>query len=167
MANAHRGGYMARVMPRNGLVAPEIVLPAGRAQAWALHDFRGKVVVLVFYPADWEPVSMDQLKQYNEALPQIEALGAELVGISVDGVWSHRAFARGLRLRFPLLSDAHPHGAAALAYGVYRARDGMSERALVVVDPTGIIRLRALVPREINPGIDGMLTALEELAGLS
>ncbi len=121
-------------------------------------------MILVFYPADWEPVSSDQLAQYNDIVPQLRALDAELVGISVDAIWCHQAFAKTLRLRFLLLSDAHPRGAAARAYGVYRPRDGTSERALVVIDRTGIIRWRYVAPRDINPGIDGMLTVLEALA---
>ena len=158
---------MAQATPGKGAVAPEIVLPAGPAQSWALRDLRGKAVVLVFFPADWEPVSTDQLKQYNETMPQILNLNAELVGISVDGIWCHQAFARNLQLGFRLLSDACPRGAAARAYGVYRSREGMSNRALVVIDPRGVIRWRNVVPREVNPGVDGLLTALETLAGRS
>jgi peroxiredoxin len=155
---------MAGATPDNGALAPDIVLAAGPARSWALRDFRGRCVALVFYPADWEPVSTDQLKHYNEIIPQIRALDAELVGISVDGVWCHQAFARDLRLRFPLLSDACPRGATARAYGVYRSRDGTSARALVVVDPTGVIRWRYVAIPEVNPGVDGLLTALETLA---
>ncbi len=124
----------------------------------------GKSVVLVFYPADWEPVSTDQLTRYNEVLTEIRALDAELVGISVDGIWSHEAFARNLRLQFPLLSDAHPRGAAARAYGVYRSREGASERAIVVIDRAGIIRWCNVAPPEVSPGVDGMLTALEQIS---
>ena len=159
-----RQDSMAQATPGKGAEAPEIVLPAGPARTWALRDSRGKAVVLVFYPGDWEPVSTDQLKHYNEIVPQILELKAELVGISVDGIWCHQAFAKALGLRFRLLSDAYPRGAAARAYGVYRSRDGTCERALVVIDPKGIIRWRYVAPREISPGIDGMLTALEALA---
>jgi peroxiredoxin len=124
---------------------------------------RGKPIVVVFYPADWEPVSTDQLRSYNDALAQVRTLGAELVGISVDGIWCHQAFARDLRLRFPLLADSHPHGATARAFGVYRRRDGMSARALFVIDGAGVICWTYLAHHEVNPGIDGMLTALEAL----
>jgi peroxiredoxin len=165
MTHADREPQVTGAIPGKGAVAPEIVLPAGPAQSWALRDSRGKAVVLVFYPADWEPVSTDQLKHYNEIVPQILDLNAELVGISVDGVWCHQAFARSLQLGFPLLSDAYPRGAVARAYSVYRSREGMSDRALVVIDPTGTICWRYVVPREVNPGVDGLLTALEALAG--
>lgn len=165
MNKADREDRAMGATPDTGAVAPEIFLPAGPAQTWALRDFRGKSVALVFYPADWEPVSTDQLKHYNEIVPVILDLNAELVGISVDGVWCHRAFATNLRLQFQLLSDAYPRGAAARAYGVYRSKDGTSERALVVIDPTGLIHWRYVVPRQVNPGVDGLLTALEALAG--
>jgi peroxiredoxin (alkyl hydroperoxide reductase subunit C) len=118
----------------------------------------------VFYPSDWEPVSTDQLRSYNDALPQIRGLDAELVGISVDGIWCHQVFAQDLGLRFPLLADSYPRGATARAYGVYRRRDGASARALFVIDGDGVIHWTYLAHHEINPGIDGMLTALEELA---
>ena len=165
MTQADREDHVTRATPGAGAVAPEIVLPAGPARTWALRDCRGKAVVVVFYPADWERVSTDQLTHYNETMPQIVDLNAALVGISVDGIWCHQAFARSLQLRFPLLSDAYPRGAAARAYGVYRPREGTSGRALVVIDPTGIIHWRSVVPREVNPGVDGLLTALEALAG--
>jgi hypothetical protein len=108
MATADRQKKEARATPNGGAEAPEIVLPVGPAESWALRDFRGKPVVLIFYPADWEPVSTDQLTRYNEIVPQIHALGAELVGISVDSMWCHQAFAKALRLGFRLLSDACP-----------------------------------------------------------
>ncbi len=82
MIQTDRGDQIARATPGTGAVAPEIVLPAAPARTWALRDSRGKAVVLVFYPADWEPVSTDQLQHYNEIVPQILDLNAELVGIS-------------------------------------------------------------------------------------
>jgi peroxiredoxin len=164
MRTGNRKDRRAKAGADTGIPTPEIVLPAGPAHTWGLRDFRGRPVILVFYPADWEPVSSDQLAQYNDIVPQLRALDAELVGISVDAIWCHQAFAKMLRLRFLLLSDAYPRGAAARAYGVYRPRDGTSERALVVIDRTGIIRWRYVAPRDINPGIDGMLTVLEALA---
>ncbi len=108
-------------------------------------------------------MSVDQLKSYRDTMPDLRGFGAELVGISVDGVWCHDAFRRGLGLDFPLLSDSQPRGRAARAYGVYRRRLGTSVRALFVVDSAGIIRWHYLAPPEVNPGVDGMLTALEGL----
>jgi peroxiredoxin len=164
VANTNRATQMSRSPLPSGAVAPAIVLPAGHARTWALHDFRGRPVVLVFYPADWEPISADQLERCNNVLPEVRSLGAELVGVSVDSVWCHRAFARDLQLSFRLLSDFHPRGGAARAYGVYRPRHGTSGRALFVIDALGLIRWHYLAPLEVNPGVDGILTALEDLA---
>ena len=89
---------------------------------------------------------------------------AALLGISVDGVWCHQAFARDRKLRFPLLADFEPKGEVARKYGVYRRTDGVSERALFVTDGDGVIRWSHVSPIGINPGADGILTALETMA---
>ena len=88
-----------------------------------------------------------------------------MLGISVDGAWCHLAFAHDRKLKFPLLSDFEPKGAVAAKYGVYRQTDGFSERALFVIDSEGIIRWSYISPIGINPGADGILTALESLPG--
>jgi peroxiredoxin len=103
------------------------------------------------------------LSLYNELLPEFQRLGAELFGISVDSAWCHLAFADDRKLRFPLLADFEPKGEVARRYGVYRLPDGTSERALFVIDDDGIIRWSYLSPAEINPGADGILTALETM----
>jgi peroxiredoxin len=129
----------------------------------SLRDFRGRPVVLVFYPADWSPVCGDQVALYNEILPEFEQLGAQVLGISVDGPWCHAAFARDRRLKFPLLADFEPKGAVARRYGAYRDADGVSERALFVIDGAGVIRWSHVSPIDVNPGADGILAALERL----
>jgi len=101
---------------------------------------------------------------YNEILPEFHKHGAELLGISVDGVWCHRAFADGRKLHFPLLADFEPKGAVARRYGVYRDGDGFSERALFVIDGDGIIRWSYVSPIGVNPGADGILRALDAVA---
>jgi peroxiredoxin len=101
---------------------------------------------------------------YNEILPVFREHGAELLGISVDGVWCHKAFAEQRKLRFPLLADFEPKGAVARHYGVYRAKEGTSERALFVIDARGIVRWSYVSPIGVNPGADGILRALEALA---
>src|SRR5260370_9808505 len=98
---------------------------------------------------------------YNEILPEFRRFNAELIGISVDGVWSHAAFAQDRKLQFPLLADFEPKGEVAKLYGVYRRHDGTSGRALFVLDAQGIIRWSYVSPVGINPGADGCLTALE------
>jgi peroxiredoxin len=124
---------------------------------------RGRRVILVFYPADWEPVSQQQLTLYQDHLAAFARLGAVLLAISTDHVWCHGAFARAAGLAYPLLADAHPHGAVARAYGVYGEQTGLSARTLFVLDERGVIRWRRTSPAAINPGVDGILTALEAL----
>jgi peroxiredoxin len=120
-------------------------------------------VILAFYPADWSPVCGDQMALYNEVLPEFQQYRAELLGVSVDGAWCHRAFTQNRKLRFPLLADFEPKGAVARRYGVYRDGDGISERALFVIDGEGIVRWSYVSPIDVNPGADGILQALEAL----
>ena len=89
---------------------------------------------------------------------------AEILGISVDNVWSHKAFAAARKIDFPLLADFEPKGAVSKAYGAYRAEAGTSARALYVIDKEGIVRWSYRSPNGVNPGADGILAALEELA---
>jgi peroxiredoxin len=144
-----------------GTPAPDFELPSRPGETISLSDFRGQPVVLAFYPADWSPVCGDQVVLYNEILPIFDEYRAQPLGISVDGVWSHKAFAEARNLDFPLLADFEPKGAVARAYGVYRERDGTSERALFVIDPEGIIRWSYVSPIDVNPGANGILAALE------
>lgn len=147
-----------------GTLAPDFRLQRGPDQSLALSSLAGRPVILAFYLADWRPVCTDQLTLYQEILPEFQRFNAVLVGISVDTVWSHHAFAREHRLTFPLLADFEPKGAVARAYGVYRQPEGTSERALFVIDGSGTIRWRYVAPACVNPGVDGILTALERLA---
>ena len=147
-----------------GTTAPDFSLPSTPDQLVSLSDFRGQPVILAFYPADWSPVCGDQMALYNEILREFRSFNAELLGISVDGIWCHLAFAQERRLHFPLLADFEPKGDVARRYGVYRAHEGTSERALFVIDAAGTIRWSYVSPVGINPGADGILRALEGLA---
>lgn len=146
-----------------GTKAPDFTLHVTPDQTLTLSDLAGKPVILAFYPADWSPVCGDQMALYNEALPEFEKYGAEILGISVDGVWCHVAFAKHRLLHFPLLSDFEPKGAVTKLYGAYRQKDGFSERALFVIDRKGIISWSYLSPVAVNPGADGILQALDQL----
>jgi peroxiredoxin len=148
---------------RPGIEAPDFSLHSTPDQTVSLSEFRGQPVILAFYPADWSPVCGDQMGLYNELLDEFKRFNAELIGISVDGIWCHLAFAQDRKLHFPLLSDFEPKGAAARQFGVYRERDGTSERALFVIDPNGIIAWSYVSPVGVNPGADGILRALEAL----
>jgi peroxiredoxin len=146
-----------------GTEAPEFELQSTPDQKLSLTELRGRPTVLVFYPEDWSPVCSDQLALYQELLPEFERFEAQLVGISVDGIWCHLAFAKDRHLSFPLLADFEPKGEVSRLYGVYRNGDGTSERALYVIDRDGIVRWSYVSPVGINPGADGILRALEEL----
>jgi peroxiredoxin len=148
---------------KKGDRAPEFCLKTTPDQSVSLSDCRGQPVVVAFYPADWSPVCGDQMSFYNEILPEFQKFNAELIGISVDGVWCHGAFARDRKLHFPLLSDFEPKGGMARAYGVYREADGVTERALFVIDGDGVIQWSHISPIGVNPGANGILSALEEL----
>jgi peroxiredoxin len=148
----------------SGTPAPEFKLHSTPDQIVSLSDFRGSPLILAFYPADWSPVCGDQMALYNEILSEFHRFKANIVGISVDGSWCHAAFARDRKLHFPLLSDFEPKGAVARSYGVYRDADGVTERALFVINPEGTIHWSYVSPIGVNPGADGILAALEDLA---
>ncbi|HEX8435408.1 redoxin domain-containing protein [Archangium sp.] len=146
-----------------GVLAPDFSLHSTPDQQISLSDFRGRPVVLVFYPADWSPVCGDQVSVYNELHTEFERYHAQLLGISVDGVWCHLAFAEHRKLHFPLLADFEPKGAVARSYGVYREHEGYCERALFVVDAEGRVAWSYVSPLGVNPGAEGVLEALEAL----
>ena len=153
----HTGNHGKGPLPA-GTDAPDFTLRSTPDQSVNLHDFRGQPVVLAFYPADWSPVCGDQMTRYNEILPEFQALGATLMGISVDGAWCHAAFARDRKLHFPLLADFEPKGEVARRYG-----DGVSERALFVLDAKGTVHWSYVSPIGVNPGAAGILSALKDL----
>jgi peroxiredoxin len=154
--------HPATALPPGAPAAP-FTLPSTPDQRVSLEELRGQPVILAFYPADWSPVCGDQMALYNQVLPEFRRAGAQLLGISVDGVWCHAAFAEQRNLHFPLLADFEPKGAVARAYGVYREADGTSERALFVLDAQGVVRWSHVSPLGINPGADGILEALDKL----
>jgi peroxiredoxin len=144
-----------------GVQAPDFKLPDHGGEEVSLSDFRGRKVVLVFYPLDFSPVCSDQLSVYQEVLPQIEEAGATLVGISVDSSWAHRAFREKLGLTMPLLADFEPKGDVIRAYGAYLDGAGMGNRSLVLIDEQGIVRWvhESPTPLEI-PGANLIFDAL-------
>jgi peroxiredoxin len=124
---------------------------------------RGHPVILACSPAEWSPVCGDQLALAHEILPEFRRFHAELIGISVDGVCCHAAFAQDRKVHFPLLADFEPKGAVAKLSGVYRRPDGTRERAFFVLDARRMMRWSSVSPVGINPGADGVLTAREAL----
>lgn len=120
-----------------GEPAPDFTLRDQDGEKISLSDFRGRKVLLVFYPADFSPVCGDQLAVYQEVKPEIEALGVQMLGISVDGVFAHKAFQEKLGIDTALLADFEPKGAVARAYDAYIEKYGTANRSLVLVDEQG------------------------------
>lgn len=154
---------MAKI-PQPNMLATDFTLPNGNGQPVKLSDYHGKNVVLAFYPADWSPVCTSELALIQETLEDIHQYNAEVLGISVDGQWSHRAWAEQQHITFPLLSDFWPHGAVAQQYGIFRKRDGLSERALFFIDAAAIIRNTWVAEDPaIAPGINLIFMALKQI----
>jgi peroxiredoxin len=120
-----------------GAQAPDFTLSDQDGGYVSLADFRGSPVLLVFYPADFSPVCVDQLSVYQDELEEFERRGVRLLGISVDGAFCHKAFQRHLSLTIPLLADFHPKGEVAKAYGVWSEDYGQAARALVLIGADG------------------------------
>lgn len=146
-----------------GIKAPDFSLPDASKRMVRLSDYRGKCVVLCFYPLDWSPACSDQLSLYQNELDEFERLNTRLLCISVDSIYSHGAWAAVRGLSFPLLSDFHPKGEVAKLYDVWRDTDGFSERALYAIDSTGIIRYKIVSPHLDNiPDIYELLDQLKQ-----
>ena len=149
-----------------GTPAPDFTLPRSQYASVCLSDFSGRRIVLAFYPADWEPVSGEQLMLYQEYVPPLESLRAEVICISTDGIWCHSAFAKEAGVHFPLLADSQPKGAVTRAYGVYLEREESSSRALFVIAEWGTIRWSQAFLAPVNPGVDGILCALDSMGAI-
>jgi peroxiredoxin len=120
-----------------GEVAPEFNLRDQDGEDVSLADFKGRKVLLVFYPMDFSPVCSDQLSIYQEVKPELSEKGVDLVGVSIDHIWAHKAFQEKLGIDTPLLADFEPKGEVAKAYGSYLDGPGIANRTLVLVDEDG------------------------------
>lgn len=144
-----------------GEPAPEFTLRDQHGTKVSLADFRGGKLLLVFYPLDFSPVCADQLSIYQEVMPEIEARGVTVVGVSVDSGFAHKAFAEQLGLGIQLLADFEPKGEVARAYGAYIEKVGHANRSLVLVDAQGTVEWvhESPTPLEI-PGANLIFDAL-------
>jgi peroxiredoxin len=148
-----------------GETAPDFTLPNHKGEMVSLSDFRGRKVMLVFYPADFSPVCSDQLSIYQEVLGQIEEAGVQLLGISVDSSWTHNAFRKKLGIDIPLLADFHPKGKVSSEYGAYIEDFGTGNRSLVLIDEDGVVRWVHESPSVLEiPGANLIFDALEEVS---
>jgi peroxiredoxin len=122
-----------------GTPAPEFTLKTEDGEDFTRADLLGQTTVLVFYPFAFSPVCTDQLNLYEEVLDDLAAQGARLYGVSCDATWSQRAFREKLGVTIPQLSDFEPKGAATRAFGALHP-GGFPQRALVIVDPQGVVQ---------------------------
>jgi len=121
-----------------GAPAPDFTLKDQSQKEVKLSDFKGKKnVVLVFYPLDWSPVCTNEHVCVVNDMKRFEELDAQVLGISVDSVWSHKAFADKMHIQYPLLADFQPRGAVGDKFGVYLADKGITGRAIAIVDRQG------------------------------
>jgi peroxiredoxin len=148
---------------RAGTPAPDFTLRDQDGKKVSLADFRGRTLVLVFYPLDFSPTCTDQLNVYQEVLGELESRGATLMGVSVDSAFAHKAFQEHLGLTIPLLADFHPKGEVARRYGVYIEERGHSQRALVMIGPDGVVVWSYMSPTPLEiPGVNLIFDALDE-----
>ena len=121
-----------------GQTAPDFMLLNQEKKEVKLSDFAGeKNVVLVWYPLDWSPTCTNEHVCFVNDMKAFETLDAEVLGVSVDSVWSHKAFAEKMGIKYSLLADFHPRGAASEKYGVYLADKGITGRAIAIVNKAG------------------------------
>jgi len=123
-----------------GQKAPDFTLKDQNQKEISLKDFRGKNIVLAFYPLDFSPVCSKEHACFHDDFSQFQGLNADVLGISVDSVWAHRAFAEKLGIKYPLLADFHPKGEVAKKFGLYLEEKGITNRATVIIDKEGIVR---------------------------
>ena len=131
-----------------GDMAPDFTLPSTIGETVTLSNYRGKKnVLLLFYPLDFSPTCSKETKQAGEILPDRAAQDVEVLGISVDSLWSHKVFAPKNGITYPLLADFHPKGDVSRKYGVYLDDKGFSARTAFIVGKDG--RIRDVVTSEI------------------
>jgi peroxiredoxin len=145
-----------------GEPAPDFTLRNQDGEKVSLSDFRGRKLLLVFYPMDFSPVCSDQLSIYQEVKPEIEAKGVEMVGISVDHGFAHKAFQEKLGIDTQLLADFEPKGEVARAYGAYVEKRGHANRSLVLIDEEGTVAWSYEPPTPLEvPGANVIFDALD------
>jgi peroxiredoxin (alkyl hydroperoxide reductase subunit C) len=151
-----------------GTTVPDFVLRRGDGSEFTQDDLRGKTTVLVFYPFAFSAVCTDQFQLYEEALDELTEQGATLYGVSTDAIPSQTAFKEKLGITIEQLSDFEPKGAAARVFGAYFEPAGMTNRALVIVGPDGVVAWSHLAdsPGDL-PGVNLIFDGLESVADAS
>jgi peroxiredoxin len=150
---------------RPGDEAPDFELRGHRGGTVRLSSFRGRHnVVLAFHPLAFTPVCARQMSGYESGRPEFEARDTVVLGISIDAQPAKTAWAQTLgSISFDLLSDFHPHGAVAEQYGVFRPKDGFSERAIFLVDKAGKIAWSKVYGIPEQPDNEELMRAIQQL----
>ncbi|WP_046469859.1 peroxiredoxin [Allosalinactinospora lopnorensis] len=148
-----------------GQSAPDFALTDQHGQAVRLSDFRGrKNVVLVFYPLAFSGVCSGELCELRDNISDFETDDVQLLSVSVDSMFAHRAWAEQENLEYPLLSDFWPHGETAKAYGVFDEDKGVAVRGTFLIDKEGVIRWKVVNPISEARDVDSYRKALAELS---
>jgi mycoredoxin-dependent peroxiredoxin len=144
-----------------GQTAPDFVLKDQSQKEVKLSDFAGKKkVVLVFYPLDWSPVCTNEHACFVNDMRQFETLDAEVLGVSVDSVWSHKAYAEKMGIKYSLLADFQPRGAMSEKYGVFLPEKGITGRAIFIIDKGGKVAWSKIYDIPVVPDIKEVASAL-------
>jgi mycoredoxin-dependent peroxiredoxin len=147
-----------------GAAAPEFTLKDQSQKEVHLSDFRGKKnVVIVFYPLDWSPVCTNEHACLVNDMKKFEQLDAQVLGLSVDSAWSHKAYAEKMKLEYPLLADFQPRGAVAAQFGVFLADKGITGRAIVIVDKKGNVAWSKNYDIPVVPDLKEVAEALAQV----
>ena len=143
-----------------GTPAPDFTLKSDSGEDVRLSDLRGRKVVLAFYPLDWSSGCTNQMAGFTRHYGRFEEQDAAVFGISVDSVYSHKAWREALGIPFPLLADFHPKGAVAQQFGVYNEERGNARRATIVIDEDGIVRDVSVSAQGEVPTAEGVCSVL-------
>jgi peroxiredoxin len=145
-----------------GSPAPDFTLKDQNQQDVSLSSFQGKKrVVIVFYPLDWSPVCTKEHACFVNDMKKFDQLDAQVLGLSVDSVWSHKAYAEKMGIQYPLLADFQPRGAVAAQYGVFLAEKGITGRAISIIDREGNLAWHKNYDIPVVPGIEEVAAALQ------
>jgi peroxiredoxin len=147
-----------------GQEAPDFVLQNQDKKPVKLSDFAGqKNVVLVWYPLDWSPTCTNEHACMVNEMRLFETLDAEVLGVSVDSTWSHKAYADKMGIKYSLLSDFHPRGAMSEKYGVYLADKGITGRAIAIVNKAGKVAWFKNYDIPVVPDLKEVAAALQQV----
>ncbi len=147
-----------------GQAAPEFTLKDQSQKEVKLSDFKGKKnVVLMFYPLDWSPVCTNEHACVVNDMKKFDSLDAQILGLSVDSVWSHKAYAEKMGINYPLLADFQPRGAVADKFGMFLADKGITGRAIAIINKDGNVAWFKQYDIPTLPAIDEVAQALSQI----